>query len=366
MKKPMLQVLIRGFPCPSSDDSQSRVLLICPGNPGQVPSICTGHQAFHELCLEELCDGQDIPEKLGFWICDYKLSPFAPLLSADCVCRGRFAEFSQKKTKQTRKSGSLPFGLKRRKRKKKAAPAGVTRASKRAAVGSSKPSLHLTCEQVTRELNSATTVDLAIKLDSDTDDGFCSDNSFTWSASDSSTETEPELGNKVPSDCELEMQAEDVPERMMKSDEAKEEEQKVAQLEAERNKRIQAERNSGNSKQKTFCNATLGLLSITLQVASRLATCRHCPAKVAKGTPRFAYAYSRFKFNAYLHPDCVVPHLVQEQSSLDDAKTFLANFLKNDSSAASAAELRHAAQEVERRLLTEMGQSQASGSRSSS
>ena len=83
-----------------------------------------------------------------------------------------------------------------------------------------------------------------------------------------------------------------------------EEEQKVSHM--VRNREIRLQQAAASKPQgKVFCNANLGLVDSGMQIASKLACCRHCLVKIQKGSPRFAFAYSLTKFHAWLHEACV-------------------------------------------------------------
>ena len=77
------------------------------------------------------------------------------------------------------------------------------------------------------------------------------------------------------------------------------------------------------ARRSTRCNASLGIIGVSTQLASRLATCRHCLLKVRKNEARFAYSWNVSKFESYLHAACVLPHLLQEESSIEQAIEYL-------------------------------------------
>lgn len=105
MKKPVLHILLRGYDCRSEDtDSQFDISLLQPSTVGKVPTICTSHQLFHELCTEADGDGHKLPETIRFQVHQYSLNPFAPLLAVRLCPGSKFFEFQAKKPKQQRRS----------------------------------------------------------------------------------------------------------------------------------------------------------------------------------------------------------------------------------------------------------------------
>ena len=96
-----------------------------------------------------------------------------------------------------------------------------------------------------------------------------------------------------------------------------------------------------------------------MQVAARLAGCRHCLCKVPRGAPRFGFAYSLQKFHSYLHEACVIDHLVQEQSNMEQAAAFLATTIQDEK---LKAEVRAAAERLQRDLSRHLATSSGCGS----
>lgn len=329
-----------------------------------MPVFCTGHEAFHELCLEWLVDGRPLPEKLGAWVCEYDMNPFQPLLPATNVRKGNFIEFSEdypKRRKPVRPK--LPFGFQRQKRKRKPKADGSSK-KVAGASGSNRHSLNVTineifseiqvdrdCEGGGRERDHDDPNNYRLDQDSDADSGP-SLSSSSSSDADPARDGDARVGN------------ERIAEQLIGPQDAKEEERKTKQLEADREARIQQAASKAPAdaqppqKLKTFCNATVGIVDVGVQTSARLAGCRHCLAKIAKGSPRFAYAYSKVKFHSWLHKDCVVPHLVQEQADLGQARAFLSSFLTR---AGIPDDVRHAAEVIERLVSSEAGQASSSG-----
>lgn len=366
MKKPMLQVLIRGFH-QSCDDNSCRVLLVPPDSVGQIPSMCTGHKALQEMCLEFLADGCPLPEKIEFWVCKYHLNPFAPMLSANDVRRYTFAEFLVRPQKrQTTRKAKLPFGLTKKKqsRKRRKKQPNKENAPKRTAYGGG-TSRQKTIEEVTHELGAAVNAPTATDTDQKANmlqHDACSDpdpdSDSTVSDSSGGSESEIEIDENKATGGDLK-----VAEEAVRSAEAKKEESETSRLEAERQKRIESASHSNENpqqKKKTFCNHQIGLVSASMQVAARLAGCRHCLMKVPKGAVRFGYSYSLTKFASYLHKDCVLPHLEQEEADLGQAKEFLTTFLNSREGTSCPAEVRQAAEALQRKLQAKMGEASSS------
>lgn len=84
----------------------------------------------------------------------------------------------------------------------------------------------------------------------------------------------------------------------------------------------------------SFCNTSLGICGVSLQMAGRLARCRHCMEKVAKQQVRFAYAFHRQKFHSYLHTQCVAAHLRQEGAHVEQAVEYLQGRKSDDTCSA--------------------------------
>lgn len=87
------------------------------------------------------------------------------------------------------------------------------------------------------------------------------------------------------------------------------------------------------AKGTTFCNRELGVMEVSVQVANRLAKCRHCVTPIAKGTTRFGYAWSLKKFHSYLHCACLVEYLQIEnlpQRSFQQALDFLLSWQERE------------------------------------
>ena len=97
----------------------------------------------------------------------------------------------------------------------------------------------------------------------------------------------------------------------------------------------------------SFCNKSLGITDVGIQVSARLAKCRHCLVQIPRGAPRCAYAFSTVKFASWLHSTCVAKHLHQEGADICQARTFLEECVRRES---QLPEVKIAVQEI----LTEL------------
>ena len=94
----------------------------------------------------------------------------------------------------------------------------------------------------------------------------------------------------------------------------------------------------------TWCK---GLMEVSLQVAAKLATCRHCVQKIQREEVRFGFSFKRNKFHSYLHSHCVTPHLQQEESDLCKDVQFLKGRLAEDDCAEIKSAIRKVNQELD-------------------
>ena len=354
LKKPLLQVLVRGHEV-TIDGSQC-VVLLPTGSLKKMPRLCTGHQAFHEPCLEWLSDRGSLPTCMDFWVCSYTLNPFGPLLKVNDVRRSRQVPFSvDKPKKQQAAQARLPFGFKKRKRKytRKSRAAGSKKHAGEGRPAQSSLDSHWQqrCQEVKGELG-LTVADGAgsTGLGPDPELGEADVGSESDSKSSSSSSLDDGAGVSAEAEADRAGVVLKVAEKPFVTPEAKADAEDVRKLESSRQDRIQIAMNKpppgpGNTR----CNSSLGLIGASMQTAARLATCRHCLIKIQRHTPRFSYAWSHTKFHSYLHTDCVVPHLDQEGADMAQATTFVTSFLQ-DGTDAAGVELYSAAQSVKRQL----------------
>lgn len=347
MKKPLMQVLIKGSETTLVDE-QRNIVLLPTGGVGKVPAICTGHQAFQELCAGIVGSGHALPEKLHFFVHKYTLNPFTPLLAARVVPGGDCHAFLVKHTRQNTGPTKTPFGIKRKKRKR-ASVASSKKGGARAKAKASGtvPTPDWKPEDVNRELKNlfpqfVPGKDVASSDDSDDNAKTATSISedASHSSSDENLETEnldkpgpdfdtPGISENANRAAERECQPKEAEERVLPQS-IKEEVRRTNQLANDRGKRLECEQSK--QKPKTRCNSKLGLVLIDTQVAARLAACRHCLGKIPKGSPRFGFAWNLAKFHSYLHPDCAFEHLLQEETDLEEALAFITDKLQLQSS----------------------------------
>lgn len=187
MKRPVVQVLLQGFKVPrastsgSDDDGLFEVLLMKPGQIDSTPIMRTAHQAFNDLCLTYKTGGRPTPTTLEVQSYEYRFNPFAPLLRAKVIRSKDSFQFSTslpKKAKQ--QSGSLPFGLKlkKRKRKKPAAKEPGAPSQKRAT------GRNWTSHEIDAKLSSSELANMEPRSDSEqSGDNICCGSSCTESDS---------------------------------------------------------------------------------------------------------------------------------------------------------------------------------------
>ena len=370
VKKPVVQVLVRGFKR-VSDDGTFDILCIEPGSAPPVMSLCTGHQAFHQLCVEQQTSRS--LEKLDMWPITYQLNPFAPLLQAKIISRGDNHKLLTKMPRQAQSQCilTMPFGLARPKRKRANAKSGRKKKAARANTASSfwgaEEVLHELQADAQTTLQSSDEEEAAeVAQNSDcsqsVEESECADNISSAASEPEAAEIDFEDNEKAgsPSGIPVSLNLRKPAEEMLTPPSRKEDEKQVSKLQCDRAARIQSM--SSNPKPvsgMTFCNKTLGLVEAGIQKAARLATCRHCLSKIERGSVRFGYSYHLKKFHSWLHSDCACPHLIQEDANLDQAKDFLANLLKDD--AYLEASVRESAKSLQRQLLSHTGESSSSG-----
>lgn len=364
MKKPLMQVLIRGHPHEAGVSEQGlQVLLIPPGCVGKMPALCTGHQMFQEVCLELVWHQVD-PEKISFVVHEYRLNPFMPLLAVTITSTSEQREFLVKhptRSQQPNVEGRSCFLAMPRKRKRKA------RSSTKAKGAEKQPQAKAKVDWISGQINAFQPAPSpAAASDSPASDVECE------VAGSDSTSSEvgdvPQAPEQESERCEVEeptavactLEAPEEAEEVVRPPAVVQEEQAVSHLSAERDKRVAQPKEQAPQTQRgsTQCNSKLGLVDCGFQVAARLAKCRHCLTSVERQSVRFAYAYSLSKFHAWLHSRCTFAHLVQEGADLEQAKAFLAEVLERTP---LAVEVRNAAKDLQESL-----QNQTAGVSSSS
>ena len=347
MKKPLLQVLIRGFERPS-DGSNSDIVLLPPGTVGKVPSFCTGHQAFHQICAAEIDAGHELPESIKIAVHQYTLNPFAPLLAVKLSTPG--STFFELRTKNPppKKVERKLLGI-RMKKRKRTRPAGKG-SGKGRPKGSPTQTDH--AKDIDHQLKCMANPQLSASVEQD------SDIDMAFSDHDQGSESESSLSGHDGSDSidggSPPTPFGEVAEEPVRPPEKIEEEAELTRLDLEREKRMQdLSGNTGDNPRPTclpktsFCNQSLGLVDAGIQVASRCATCRHCLTKIEKQCVRFQYAWSLKKFASWLHTECVLPHLIQEGASFLQASNYVSGVVQDMT---KAPEVREAASSLKRKL----------------
>lgn len=74
---------------------------------------------------------------------------------------------------------------------------------------------------------------------------------------------------------------------------------------------------SGPPVSKVYCHPKVGLVAAGVQVHRKLATCRHCSVKIDIGCPRFQYSFSKLKFSAWIHADCLAQYLRLQRADIE-------------------------------------------------
>lgn len=366
VKKPVVQVLLRGFR-QVSEDGALNISWIEPGSATIVPCLCTGHQAFHQLCAEH--HASKPLEKLDLWPLEYQLDSLRPLLRGMVTGRGQNQKLLTKMPRQapSQCTFTMPFGLARPKRKRATAKSSMKR---KAAKTKSDPRASSAWgpSEVLQELQVGDADVSLISSDSSDEKELAQLSDSDCSVSIPNSDSEPEVAEVDfgdgdegchPSGISLTLRT--PAEEMFKPPSRKEEEKQVAKLQSDRAARIQSFSTPSNPtlRNKSYCNNTLGLVDAGVQKAAKLATCRHCLSKVERGAPRFAFAFHLQKFAAWVHKDCIYEHLIQEQASIDQAKDFVANLLQDGGKLEVC--VREAAISLQRQLLSHSGESSSSG-----
>ena len=80
----------------------------------------------------------------------------------------------------------------------------------------------------------------------------------------------------------------------------------------------------------TQCNSSIGVRELGTQLASRLATCKHCGNKIQRLESRVGYAFSLKKIHCYLHVTCFPQYLEKEGGDFSQAWTFAQDWLNTN------------------------------------
>ena len=349
LKKPQMHVLVQGFPSDMASASEARTLvsILRPGC--KQPVCCTSHQAFQQilaLSATPLCDS------ISFCIHQYSLNPYLPLTSVTITATSPPKYFQSSLPKAVRKTSTtrLPFGLQRqtKKRKRRSATEAAGEDVGKAAKCDSKDSVCNRVARMQQQLGGRTgetgrSRAGAASSCASSDSSSSSSSSSSDSCRSDSDDSDADGGAEPPADgdtadkdamfvcCDdVEIQSAEV---ALQSNAEQAEERAVQQaLASHAALVVQSSNPPGNQPPSvatsSFCNLGLGVTDVGIQKAKRLAACRHCLTKIEHGAVRFAYAYSRTKFHAWLHADCAALHIAQEGASVEQVQYFLRSKLE--------------------------------------
>lgn len=304
MKKPQMQVLLSAYPdftLPGSSEARGLSIRLLE-RASDDPHLCTSHQAFHHICALKGRNGAEVdPEELSLVVYEFKMNPFLPLTTVQTTSASEPRKLITTKAKPALRQARLPFGLKPQVRKRKARTSNTGEAKKQkphaaASAASSTPSnvAVLLDGQVTGSQSNAVGTESGGEHQSvgQVSSGSSGSSSSSNDDSDGSTAEENQLAPHV---------AEEKAELRRVSKQHQEHIEATGQIfcprgepDAKDGARLPPE--PPKTTTSTFCNAQLGLMDVGLQVAARLATCRHCVTKIERKTIRFGYAWSRSKF----------------------------------------------------------------------
>ena len=302
---------MKAFVVSGHSDDLPRVGILCPES--SMPEMCTSQQLFQShLETAGLVPFDSIP----FRVCKYTVAPHQSALSVDVLEIGdqRFELGAKPPPKPQRPKGTIPFGLKRKKPPRKP----------RAKPGSKKQKGPIqTCqggqvsqrdedggEQVDHESDAASSTSVSSSASSSSD-----------SDCDSDSGSEAEQPFRTNTQKTEEKETDSVLKDHFQQSEA------ASSSRAAEPSNPQPTPKSDVGAGKTFCNAQVGVCEIGIQIANRLARCRHCLQPIPKGCCRIGYAYSRKKFHAYVHHGCFVELLTAESGDFHQAIDFLRAWL---------------------------------------
>lgn len=357
MKKPQMQVLLRGFLIEGNDQTDHiQVSILDPSS--QAPSMVTSQKLF-----EDILDVAGSIEVIDFAIAEYTVSPFLPLLSVTVTSVSDKQQFQTKtERKRTLAGARVAFGLKetprRRKRNKNSVTQKGQRNQKQGKSGKNATDLDLfaiTDGDIAKQLQQIAKEELASSPSlpsSDSEQSAAESESSvstdSSSSSDSSSAVEEPLLTGEAADEEKQVQAILTSHRELALKQLEGNSNSIEHSEVTTILRGQmdkdheevegveqaaecAQQASSSSKepppqppkQSSFCNRGVGIMEAGLQTASKLATCRQCNCKIAKGTGRFSYSFNRSKFAAWVHADCMFSYLRSQKADLSQARRFV-------------------------------------------
>lgn len=349
MKKPQLQVLAEGFRCSDSIAGPGEIVIGLLDPRSEQPRFGMSSQVFHQLMSDLKLAAQEVLPKLSFLVHDFRVCPFSPLLKVNAFrASGPYHFFVQAKKATAVK---LPFGLKPVVRKRKPKQ-GNKEKKKQKVKREDVQSVAKDCSMESvpaapaEEIHPRNSDNDAALSDSASSNDNCDFMSDLDSGSDASTDgglaEQPFLTEEAARDVSevntlLECHRSRIEERGEIFCERGPPEETVEGASSSAPPQGLPTSSSASKKPSSapsFCNAFLGICGVSLQVAGRLARCRHCMEKVAKQEVRFAYAFHKQKFHSYLHTQCVAAHLRQEGANVEQAVTYLQGLRSDDACSA--------------------------------
>lgn len=317
-----MHVFIEGVCMPESDaSSPPRIDLEDPTGDLRHPKICTSQQFFQRL-LEE--SARPLPlESVPFRRCHYEYKLMAHE-SVPSVFLLRVEETHFQVTCQNpprkREAGTVPFGLKkpRKKRAKTTKARGRAKAKAKSADVDGSVTEGLTAAEAPASQPAS---------------------ARSWSSSSATESSEGGCDKSSSSDS-------DEAERPFVTENAKKEERDTKEVIDSMIRGSNAEGStaaggtvaaSKSTAGKTFCHSAVGVVAVGVQTANRLATCRHCLQSISRMGSRVGYAYSRVKFNSWIHTKCFAEYADTERIDLQQAIDFLVNWQEGGSQGKAAS-----------------------------
>ena len=357
MKKPQLQVLAEGFRCSDSIAGPDEIVVGILDPRSEQPRFGTSSQVFHQLMSDLKLAAHEVLPKLSFLVHDFRVCPFSPLLKVRAFRASGPYPFSVQVKRAKATAVKLPFGLKPvvRKRKPKQDNEGKKRQKVKredvqpVAKDCSAETVPAAPAEEFHSHNSDNDAALSDSISSDKSIGsqgdFMSDldsDSGSDASIDGGVAEQPFLTEEVARDvsevntlfqCHR-SKIEEAGEIFCERGPPEEETVEGAISSAPPQGLPTSSSASKKSSAPSFCNASLGICNVSVQVASRLARCRHCMDKVAKHEVRFGYAFHKQKFHAYLHGRCVASHLRQEGGNVQQAVEYLQGRMSDEACSA--------------------------------
>eukprot|EP00435_Cladocopium_sp_Y103_P060325 s45_g22.t1 len=334
LKKPMVQVLVKAFVSSVAAHPPQDVDILCPES--REPQLLTTQQFFQSV-LE--ASGRIPLNAIPFRICKYDVLFHGALSVVLSEIGQRVFEIGKRAPAQPKEKGTIAFNLKRPKRPRKKVSQIEPGSKKRRVPDPAQPS----------GFDGSV---LSVQPEP----------SPSSSSSSSSSESESESDSGSDSDSEHE--------KPFVSDSAKQERKETDFLEQiHEEKRAPASSSSGTGPQPAQatpkaragtvkCNPFIGVNSVSLQTANRLAKCRHCLQPIEKGSARIGHAFSTVKFAAYVHFSCLPDYLFAEKTGggiegIEQAVDFLDKWLSQPRESSLAEQVKRLIVDL-RRAISKM------------